>query len=98
MARTLGQELKAKVRNALALAALVLAGPGLAACGGEGEASDAAEPSKEFGEQREALTAEQSRVLGFESAVADWTVNVGSRAASTNVTQGVQSIAVSPNG
>lgn len=50
-------------------------------------------------EHQQFLTVEQSRVLGFESPVADWSTSNGATvSASVIVTEGNASLAVSPNG
>jgi hypothetical protein len=50
---------------------------------------DAAE-SGEIGGVTQALSAEQTRVLGFENVDADWSSTVGALSAATTVSQGSQ--------
>lgn len=76
-------------------------GPGLAlalsAVFGCGKSTEQA-VQQNIGTLGQALTADQERVLGFESPLADFSSQVGTLQASTNRTQGSKALSVAPNG
>lgn len=57
-----------------------------------------AEAEVSVGTVSQALTSDQERVLGFETALADWSSPVGSLSASGTTSQGSQALAVVPAG
>ncbi len=66
----------------------------VAACGG----GESIETGTGTGTVSSALTSDQLRVLGFESALSDWSASAGTRSASSTASQGSQALAAVPSG
>jgi hypothetical protein len=73
---------------------LLVGGCSILGCGQAGEAES--QPSLQTFSQ--ALSSDQERVLGFETALADWSSSAGSLSASGTASQGTQALAVIPQG
>jgi V8-like Glu-specific endopeptidase len=86
-----GEQRSALGRWAARVGVVALLASILSGCGAE-DSGDVAERTQE-------ASLEHNRVLGFESPTSDWSTSNGSaRAASTTVTEGSASLAVTPNG